>query len=222
MPRPRTFTTAENIPLVGGSLCLDFVNTTGARESSAPRERLMHYSDLLTWSQRAGILNQTAAVRGRRAASRRTSDAADALKRARTLRENLYELLSAFVDGRRPTIKAVGRLAAQWRVVGRNQQLILGTTGLEFRHAVKEGDFTGLLSPIVADAVDLLTSDRLLLIKRCAECDWLFLDTSKNGTRRWCKFTCGNRARSRKRYERLQRAESSASSVKKSERRALR
>jgi predicted RNA-binding Zn ribbon-like protein len=208
--RPQTFTTVENIPLVGGSLCLDFVNTTGARASTAPRERLTHYGDLLTWGERAGIFDALAARRLRRAASRRTDDAADTLRRARRLREDMYELLSAFVDGRRPTIRAVARLAAHWRVAGRNQQLILGERGLEFRMVANEGDLAGLIAPIVSDAVDLLTSDRLLLTKRCAECDWLFLDTSKNSTRRWCKSTCGNRARSRERYERLQRAESSA------------
>src|SRR4029453_15190112 len=110
----------------------------------------------------------------------------------------------------RPTTWAVARLAAHWRVARRSQRLILGKSGLELRIVAKGGDIAGLISPIVVDAVDLLTSDRLLLLKRCAECDWLFLDTSKNGARRWGKSTCGNRARSRKRYERRQRAESSA------------
>jgi predicted RNA-binding Zn ribbon-like protein len=114
----------------------------------------------------------------------------------------------------------VARLAAHWRGAGRNRQLTLGKRGLEFRMVANEGDLAGLISPIVSDAVDLLTSDRLLLAKRCAECDWLFLDTSKNSTRRWCKSTCGNRARSRERYERLQRAESSATITPRSSRRA--
>ena len=194
-------------------MCLDFVNTTGARASTAPRERLTDYGDLLTWSERAGILDALAAGRLRRAALRRRDDAAEALRRARKLREDLYELLSAFVDGRRPITRAVARLAAHWRVARRNQQLVLGQRSLEFRIVANESDLAGLSSPIVADAVDLLTSDRLLLIKRCAECDWLFLDTSKNGTRRWCKSTCGNRLRSRERYGRLQRAESSAAII---------
>src|SRR5437867_3818361 len=124
MARPRTFTTVEEIPLVGGSLCLDFVNTTGARTSAAPRERLMHYGDLLTWCQRAGILDPKAAGRFRRAAARREADAADALQRARALRDDLYALLSAFVNGRRPTAGAVARLAAHWKVARRNQELV--------------------------------------------------------------------------------------------------
>jgi predicted RNA-binding Zn ribbon-like protein len=206
VPRPQTFTTVEDIPLVGGSLCLDFVNTTGARASAAPRERLTCYSDLLTWSQRAGILDAKTAGRARRTAAIRQDDAAKALRHARRFREDLYELLSAFADGRRPPASAVGRLAAHWRVARRNQELVLGQSGLELRTVTNEMDLAGLISPVVVAAVDLLTSRQLRLITRCAECDWLFLDTSKNGTRRWCKSTCGNRARSRERYEREHRS----------------
>jgi len=186
---------------------LDFVNTTGARESAAPRERLTRYRDLITWSQRAGILDASSAKRLRRVAARRGADAGDALPRVRRLREELYELLSSFVEGRQPTADMVARLAAHWRVARRTQDLVLGQSRLEFRTVTNEIDLDGLVSPIVIAAVDLLTSDRLSLMKRCAECDWLFLDTTKNNTRRWCKSTCGNRARSRERYERLQRSE---------------
>jgi len=205
VPRPQTFTPVEDVPLVGGSVCLDFVNTTGARESAAPRERLTCYSDLLTWSRRAGILDARAARRLRKVAASREADAATVLRRARTVREDLYDLLSAFVDGRPPTTAALARVAVHWRVARRNQELVLGRSGLEVRTVTSEMDLADLIPPIVASAVDLLTSDRLTLMKRCAECDWLFLDTSRNGTRRWCKSTCGNRARSRDRYERLHR-----------------
>jgi predicted RNA-binding Zn ribbon-like protein len=202
VPRPQTFTTVKDIPLVGGSLCLDFVNTTGARGSAAPRERLTCYGDLLTWGQRAGIVGADNARRLRRAAATRKREAANALRKAHSVREDMYDLLSAFVDGRRPTAEAVARVSAHWRAARRNQELVLDQGGFTVRTVEKDMDLGGLISPIVAAAVDLLTSDRLAQMKRCAECDWLFLDTSKNRTRRWCKSTCGNRARSRERYDR--------------------
>jgi predicted RNA-binding Zn ribbon-like protein len=205
MPRPQTFTTVEDIPFVGGSLCLDFVNTTGARASAAPRERLTCYDDLLTWSQRAGVLDAPTARRLRRAAATREKDAAQALRRARNVRENLYDLLSALVGGRRPSAAAVARVAAHWKDARRTQELVLDESGLKIQTITHETDLDSPISPIVAAAVDLLTSDRRALMKRCAECDWLYLDTSKNSTRRWCKSTCGNRARSRERYERQRR-----------------
>jgi predicted RNA-binding Zn ribbon-like protein len=125
----------------------------------------------------------------------------------------MYDLLSAFVDGRRPMAGAVARVSAQWRAARRTQELVQDQDGFKVRTIENELDLAGLISPIVAAAVDLLTSDRLAHMKRCAECDWLFLDTSKNKTRRWCKSTCGNRARSRERYDRRRTERSVMSSV---------
>jgi len=202
VPRPQAFTTVENIPLVGGSLCLDFVNTTGARASAAPRERLKCYGDLVTWSERAGVLDAKAAARLRRAAVARREDAVSTLRYAHRIREDLHNLLSAFVEGRRPSHAALARVAAHWRRARRTEELVLDGSGLKIRTLLNKTDLGGPISPIIMSAIDLLTSDRLTLMTRCAECDWLYLDTSKNHTRRWCKATCGNRARSRARYER--------------------
>jgi predicted RNA-binding Zn ribbon-like protein len=53
-----------------------------------------------------------------------------------------------------------------------------------------------MLVPVVRSAVELLTSDAASRIGRCADegCAWLFLDTTRSGTRRWCDMkSCGNR-----------------------------
>ncbi len=40
----------------------------------------------------------------------------------------------------------------------------------------------------------------------CPNCDWLFVDNSKNGSRLWCDMkVCGNRAKARAHYERKRR-----------------
>ena len=41
-------------------------------------------------------------------------------------------------------------------------------------------------------AWELLTSGPLGRVKRCQACPWLYLDQSKNGSRRWCSMDdCG-------------------------------
>ena len=70
----------EALPLVGGELFLDLVNTTGARTSEAPRERLRSYDDLLTWSVRTNILSPDAAERLRVDAKVRDVEATEALR----------------------------------------------------------------------------------------------------------------------------------------------
>jgi hypothetical protein len=58
---------------------------------------------------------------------------------------------------------------------------------------------------IVRSAVELLTSEDRSRLRVCAgeDCDWLFVDGSRNRSRRWCDMsTCGNRAKARRYHER--------------------
>jgi predicted RNA-binding Zn ribbon-like protein len=208
MPRPRTLMSVEDMPLVGGDPCLDFVNTTGARSSGAPRERLTRYEDFITWGERVGILDKSTATQLRRVTMQRKAAAARALARAHAFREDLYRLLSDLAAGRRPTVAAMRRFERHWRAARRRQELVPDKGRFELQFKVQGGDLEQVMPPIVIAAIDLLTSERVRLLRRCAECDWLFLDESKNGTRRWCKSMCGNRARSRERYERVRQAAS--------------
>jgi predicted RNA-binding Zn ribbon-like protein len=164
---------------------------------------LTSYRDLLVWSERAGILNAKALGPLRRAAADRQAEATRTLRRARVLRDDLYQLLLALAAKRRPDTRLAARVADHWRAARRRQELMPRENGFELRLSMNAGDLDRMLVPIVVSAADLLTSDRLPFVRRCAECDWLFLDVSKNGTRRWCKSTCGNRARARTRYTRL-------------------
>ena len=60
-----------------------------------------------------------------------------------------------------------------------------------------------MLWPIAQSAADLLTSDELGSVKQCSGCSWLFVDRSRNHSRRWCDMrVCGNRAKARRYYER--------------------
>ena len=58
-----------------------------------------------------------------------------------------------------------------------------------------------ILRPVIRAAVELLTSDEILRVRTCADdsCAWLFLDTTRNRTRRWCDMkVCGNRSKVRR------------------------
>jgi predicted RNA-binding Zn ribbon-like protein len=62
---------------------------------------------------------------------------------------------------------------------------------------------SALLAPVLWSAADLLVQAPHRRIRQCAnpQCLWLFLDASKNGTRRWCDMAaCGNRAKARRHY----------------------
>ena len=201
----RKFLPVSRFQLVGGALCLELVNTSGARAADRPRERLASYQDLLTWSRRAGILRPAAADRLRRQAARGPAGATRALRRVRRLREQLYRVFRPIADGSAPPPMAVGLVSRWWRKDRSRRELVAGRGGFDLRLRVRADERDPMLWPIVASAVDLLTSERIARLKRCGECDWLFLDESKNGSRRWCKKNCGNRVRARRRYARSRR-----------------
>ena len=163
--------TIETIEFWGGDLALDFANTV---EGDPPRiDHLSDYADLVTWARRAGVLPANVRPEGD-------------LASARELRDAIYGVFGA-VDRRRQAAAPraedpLGRHADGGHR-GHDRGRRLGVVG---RHPDRP------LWPIAVAAVDLLRSDKLGRLKRCANCNWLFLDRSRNGSRRWCSMDeCG-------------------------------
>ena len=193
---------AGNLPLEGGRLCLDFVNTLDWRGAPQPVELLRGYADLLVWAVHAGLLEREAAAGLQEDAALRPDRARDVLRRAVTLREALHRLLRT--AGAEGPASAADRavLNAELASPAGAWQLVPGAGGWHWQGA---DDLAGVLRPIAWSAAELLASPERLRVKACgdATCGWLFLDASRNGTRRWCSMAgCGNRAKARRHYRR--------------------
>src|SRR6185437_5325213 len=81
-----------------------------------------------------------------------------------------------------------------------------GEAALEWRWGRFEKNAEIPVWLLAEQAMTLLTSDAMRRVRACGAdtCRWLFLDTSKNGTRRWCKMEiCGNRMKARRFQARL-------------------
>ncbi len=196
----RAFTPVDRIPLVGGLPCLDFVNTTGGRASSAPRERLQSYRDLLVFGERSGLLPERAASRTK--GSKRRPAEARTFARMLALRETVYRLLLCALEHRAPTAADLRAFNRELREASRHRKLEWSSTSPVWTRASTD-DVEAMRWALVESAADLLDSpSELALLKKCGECDWLFLDTSKNKGRRWCKKSCGDRVKARSYYRR--------------------
>ena len=56
---------------------------------------------------------------------------------------------------------------------------------------------------LAVSALSLLDGASLRKLKVCPNCNWLFLDKSRNSSRLWCDMAvCGNRAKARQHYRR--------------------
>jgi predicted RNA-binding Zn ribbon-like protein len=188
-----------------GRLCIDFVNTAGGTRAK-PKEHLNSYPDLVAWGRQADVLSDQDAQRLARAARRRPDEAAQTLADAVQLRETMFRIFTAATDCKRlhPEDMQVLNAALAHALA----QVRLDTTAEGcVRVWAGDGDqLDRMLWPVLRSAMDVLTSaEERGRIHKCESptCDWLFLDASRNRSRRWCDMkSCGNRAKARRYYER--------------------
>jgi predicted RNA-binding Zn ribbon-like protein len=184
----------STVPLEGGHLALDFVNTVGGPRDEPPSpadELLVAYEDVAVWSARTGVISERDA-RSLRAVARRDEKAARrALRRAIELRELLYPIFRALADGKEPPAELLDRLRDAEREALAEARLTRSNGTLEWGWP-RPRELTDPLRPIVHAAVELLTEGPLDRLKTCAGCRWVFLDKSRNRSRRWCSMDeCG-------------------------------
>lgn len=200
---------APVIDLIGGNVCLDFINTLDDRPAEKQSELLNDYSDLACFGEQTGILTaaQTDALLDKAAVMPREAD--DALRRARRLREALYEIFSALVNHKAVPPAAMETLNRHVHDAALHSHLVQTKESCEWRFDDLTSSFEAMLWPISRAAAALLTSADVALVRTCSSptCQWFFLDTSKNHRRRWCDMTkCGNRAKVRNFYARKRSA----------------
>jgi predicted RNA-binding Zn ribbon-like protein len=194
--------------LCGGHPALDFVNSLDQRfDERGPVESLCDYADLLRFTQQTSLLH-TRQVR--RLGSAVTAEAATrALRAARELREAMAATFYGRVDAHAPASADIRTLERYFRAASAHQELLwkqpAENSSARLAMAWDWGRFeTHAELPVwivSQSASQLMLSDAMDRVRACGAdtCRWLFLDTSKNHTRRWCKMkVCGNRMKARR------------------------
>jgi len=200
---------ADSVKLVGGRVCLDFVNTADWHGSEEPVEYLNSYSDLVLWGRHAMGLSDGETGALIRESGDRPSEAARVHQMALEWREALLRIFYAIYRDEGPAQKDLDIVNALLSKTMKHLELSFSLASVSFSWSWKEteGILERVLWPVVKDAADLLTSGQLSQVSRCADekCGWLFLDTSRNRSRRWCDMKdCGNRAKVRRHYRKKQ------------------
>lgn len=171
--------------LIGGALALDFANLVSFRGTDRHHDWLDPASNVRRWAEAVGL---SAGSRG---------DITDLLE----LRETLARVFLRLVDGGPPAdadVRAIGEVALG-ALTKRRLQFPIGASEARWVPTAPS-----VLTAVAEDAATLLTSSEMLnRLAACDECRWLFLDTSRNRSRRWCDpADCGNRDRQRRHYRR--------------------
>jgi predicted RNA-binding Zn ribbon-like protein len=191
--------------LSGGHPALDLVNSLDNRfRADGPNENLVQYSDLLRFLNETGLLDSQK-IRFLDKSARHTAATADqVLRQVKELREATAEVFYAATEERPPPPVAIKTLEGYFRAATRHRELRWDN---QHNHMTWTWDSQAETDPnlplwLLAQSVsDILLSPDATRVKTCAvdTCRWLFLDTSKNHTRRWCNMkVCGNRMKARR------------------------
>ena len=192
----------------GGHPALDFVNTVGGNREARPREDLRRFADLVTWAGLAGVLSPAEAKALTREAAAHPAEAEEALVRARGFREALYRLLLALVEAKPPAAEDVAALETEVHRALAVRRLKPSGTGFVWT-APGVALLDTVVPRIALAASDLVTSEALRRVRMCEAkrtdtCSWLFLDETRNHSRRWCDMaSCGNQHKARRHYARV-------------------
>jgi predicted RNA-binding Zn ribbon-like protein len=200
-----------------GPLCLAFANTVDWHASDHPEELLADYHALVNWARGAGLVTEDQALALETEAARHPDRAEAVWHRAVKVREAIYRLLVARLHGHPAEAVDLALLNEELARALANAQLVAAGDGYDWGWADDQaaGDDAALdrlLWPALRSAAELLTAPDLLeRVGQCADdrgCGWLFLDMSRNHSRRWCDIRdCGNRAKQRRYYQRSRRGE---------------
>jgi len=219
--------------LVGGHLALDLVNTVAPRTPGGGEHEdyLATPADLLRWARRVRVLSDAEAQTVAAAWALTRGADEQALHVVWEIREATYRILAAAlsVDSDRVSVlDALDQVFLRWTaalargslapagmlpaVVG----LAAGDPGAEDAAGVARIRYGDVPAWLVADrlaaaCVELVQTVEVRQLKACpldqGGCGWLFVDHSRNGSRRWCTMDdCGAHAKARRLTERRRRS----------------
>ena len=178
--------------IVGGNVALDLLNTQNGAAGAEPEDDVLtDYRDFLAWASHVRIITAPEERRLRRRAREEPAHAEAVFQRARETRAYLYDVFDAVAQGKPPAraeLERMQRDEAEALTHGR----LVAEDGLYRWSWAADQDLGRPLWPIVHAALNLVTDGPIDRVKGCASCRFLFLDESKNRSRRWCSMEdCG-------------------------------
>jgi predicted RNA-binding Zn ribbon-like protein len=186
---------------VTGVLCLDFVNTADYRVTNRPVEYLVDAGIVVDWALDAGAVDAGLAAGIHAWVGAHPEEAERQRAGLLARREALYRVLRARLPAGRPGTARDLRLVAGW-VAAARAHAVLVPDRPRWRWAWPvEATLRRAWWPVAASAGDLLTAGDVDHLGVCDNpgCGWLYVDTTRNHSRRWCSMElCGNVAKSRR------------------------
>jgi len=188
---------------LGGHLALDFTNTVEFQHTEDAKEFLHSYQHVLAWCWQLALLPDVLAENLQHTAAADPAQAEAAFQSALALRQAIKSLFVAVTQSAEPTPEAQS-IFQKAVVQAESHRSIAFVNGRPlWTWADEPSNLDRPLWPITLAAMELFTSPQLEQVRQCPNCGWLFVDTSRNHTRRWCSMeVCGSQMKSKRQYQR--------------------
>jgi predicted RNA-binding Zn ribbon-like protein len=193
--------------VIGGELCLDFANTVSWRGTERVHDWLHNFSNFAVWGALVGIITEDERMSLVEAAEQHPDEAQEVLQKAVMLREAINTIFSNINNHEPIPQSELALLNAYLPEALSHLQISVEGSHISWvwsRDAIR---LDCILWPVVWSAANLLMSERIGKLRACEACTWLYIDNTKNHSRRWCTMEdCGNRAKVRRFRQRAQSA----------------
>jgi predicted RNA-binding Zn ribbon-like protein len=181
-----------------GNVALDFVNTLDWRSAEQPYEWLSSYDNFLVWARGVNLITASEADE----LAVLNLDDTKFLENATILREAIYRIVISL---------QLKQTIAQRDLSIVNHFLQAGFSGQRLLRSDQQVEWSWIksspeviLGKIAWEMAYLLMSNHTKWLGSCESCGCVFVDLTKNHTRRWCIMdACGNRIKVRKHRSRL-------------------
>ena len=195
---------------IAGRLCLDFANSvggwidqggSGSSRSAVREDRIHSYEDLVVWALQSGVLDSAQAARLVKVSAAHAQRAQGVLKRGHRLRGAIHGVAWSIEKAQTPDPDDLMVLAREATQARGHQRLLSNPTNLVWGLPDGTLPLDAPLGFVALSAEDYFTRGDLSRLHSCPGegCGWLFEDTTRNRSRRWCDMgDCGNSEKVRK------------------------
>jgi predicted RNA-binding Zn ribbon-like protein len=183
----------EKIRFDGGKLCLNYINTVHNRFVEPRYDYLQSVNDLIQWAFRTDVIDSDTMKTLKKTTQSKAENANAFFTEAINLRDILFKMFLSTARDKKIPEKDLMDFNELLSNYFSHLKITHGSIGYTEEWNYPGDSFFLISAPILKDAYDLLLLGKQNRIRECPNCGWLFYDSSKNGTRRWCSMTtCGS------------------------------
>lgn len=186
--------------LVGGESSLDLINTVSWPGTDREHDWFDRVANVGRWAVAVGLIDAAGQARIDRALAQDPDRGAAQLAVVRRLRGALRDVLRPLASGETPGAEPLRRLDRYLHEAFRRRRLDPETLRWTWP---PPATLEEVMAPVAWNAGEVLTGVDRRRLGRCPACDWLFHDTTRNRSRRWCDMgDCGSRDKALRYYHR--------------------